>query len=197
MAEYVDLKTLRPNSHHQESSPLLRVPHKMEIANTVSSTAAIPPRDYRFKLTLLCLCLILFLSAIEFTSVSTALPTIVNDLNGDQFIWVASSYALSSAAVIPLIGDLAEIFGRKPTTLLVIFCFGLGSAICGAAQNLNTLIAGRVIQGLGGGAIVVMTNIVLADTVPLQERGGYGGFFSLYIIYYVRCFVLTAYQHCF
>lgn len=146
-----------------------------------NSTAAPPPppRDYRFKLTLLCLCLILFLSAIEFISVSTALPTIISDLHGDQFLWVTSSYALSSAAIIPLIGNMAEMFGRKPTTLLVILCFGLGSAICGAAHELNTLIFGRVVQGLGGGAIVVMTNIVLADTVPLQERGGYGAFFSL------------------
>ncbi|GJJ14372.1 hypothetical protein Clacol_008636 [Clathrus columnatus] len=145
-------------------------------SSSVSGISTVSPRkrDYRFKYIILCLCLTLFLSALEFISVSTALPTIVSDLKGDQFIWVTSSYALASAAVIPLIGGLAEIFGRKPTTLLVIFCFASGSAICGAAQSMSMLIIGRTIQGLGGGAIVVVTNIVLADMVPLEERGGYG-----------------------
>ncbi|GJJ14375.1 hypothetical protein Clacol_008639 [Clathrus columnatus] len=146
--------------------------------------APVPPspervRDYRFKYIIICLCLTLSLSALEFTSVSTALPTIVLDLKGTQFIWVTSAYTLTSAAVIPLIGGLAEIFGRKPTTLLVILCFSVGSAICGAAQSMTMLIIGRAIQGLGGGAIVVVTNIVLADMVPLHERGGYGGLLSL------------------
>lgn len=136
-------------------------------------------QDYRFKYILLCLCLTLFLSALEFVSISAVLPTIVSDLHGTQFIWVTSAYALASAAIIPMIGDVAEIFGRKPTTLIVLFCFALGSAICGAAQNMTMLIIGRTIQGLGGGAIVVVTNIILADMVPLQSRGGYGGLFGL------------------
>ncbi|GJJ14374.1 hypothetical protein Clacol_008638 [Clathrus columnatus] len=136
-------------------------------------------RDYRFKYVLICLCFTLFLSALEFTAVSTALPTIVLDLKGSEFIWVTSAYGLTSVAVIPLIGGLAEMFGRKPTTLLVILCFAVGSAVCGGAQNMTMLITGRAIQGLGGGAIVVITNIILADMIPLDERGGYGGLFSL------------------
>lgn len=138
--------------------------------------------DYKFKLILASLCLAVFLSALEFTAVSTALPTIVAELGGAQFIWVGSAYALASSAVIPLTGGISQIFGRRPAMLLSIGSFATGSAICGAAQNLPMLIAGRTIQGIGGGAILTVANIILADMVPLQQRGIYGGLISLLVI---------------
>lgn len=86
----------------------------------------------------------IFLSALDLTAVSTALPTITSDLNGgDDFTWVGSAYALSSTAFLPLSGALADIFGRKPVMLGSIFLFALGSALAGAAQNMNMLIAAR------------------------------------------------------
>ena len=78
------------------------------------------------------------------TAVSTALPTITKQLNGgDNFVWVGSAYALSSTAFLPLSGSLADIFGRRVVMLGSIVFFALGSALAGAAQNMNMLIAAR------------------------------------------------------
>lgn len=77
------------------------------------------------------------------TAVSTALPTIVHHLNGSDFIWIGSAYSIGATAVLPLVGGVVSIFGRKPVLLVFIAIFAIGSAICGAAQDINMLIAGR------------------------------------------------------
>jgi MFS family permease len=124
---------------------------------------------------LLALCLALFLSALELTAVATALPTITADLHGKDFVWVGSAYALASSAILPMTGGLAQIFGRRSSVIGSILLFAIGSAICGAAQNMGMLIAGRTVQGLGGGGIMSLTTIVISDIVSLEERGLYAG----------------------
>ncbi|THH00030.1 hypothetical protein EW026_g2414 [Hermanssonia centrifuga] len=122
----------------------------------------------------------IFLSALDLTAVSTALPTITADLNGgDKFTWVGSAYALASTAVLPLSGALANIFGRKPVMMGSILFFAVGSALAGAAQNMNMLIAARTVQGIGGGAIFFLAITITSDLVPLAERGLYQGIISL------------------
>ena len=149
---------------------------KPEVAGVVGPR----PKDFRFWIVLFSLCTALFLSALELTAVSTALPTIVSTLHGKDFVWVGSAYALASSAILPMTGGLAQIFGRTPSFLGSISLFAIGSAICGAAQNMNMLIAGRTVQGLGGGGILSLTIIVIGDMVTLEERGLYaGGFFGL------------------
>ncbi|KAJ3733198.1 iron permease [Lentinula guzmanii] len=133
-------------------------------------------RDWRFWMIFLCLFLSQFLTA---TAVSTALPTIVNVLHGDQFIWIASAYTICSTALAPLSGGLAEVFGRKIVMFASILLFAAGSAICGASTPLNMLIAGRTVQGMGSGSISTMCQIILADLVPLRERGMFSGLISL------------------
>ena len=76
-------------------------------------------------------------------------------------------------------GSLAQTFGRRPAILVTIGLFALGSGICGGAKSMNMLIAGRAIQGLGGGGIQSLTGIILADLVSLQERGIYAGLYGL------------------
>lgn len=136
-------------------------------------------RGLRFWLVLLSLCLTLFLSALELTAVSTALPTIASDLHGSDFVWVGAAYALTSAAIIPMSGGIAQIFGRKPAVLIAIPLFALGSVLCGAAKNMNMLIAGRSVQGLGGGLILSLSNIILSDLVSLEKRGAFHSVFGL------------------
>ncbi|KAJ3554089.1 hypothetical protein NM688_g3288 [Phlebia brevispora] len=122
----------------------------------------------------------ILLSALDLTAVGTALPTITKDLNGgNDFTWVGSAFALSSTAILPLSGALADIFGRKPIMLLSILLFALGSALAGAAQNMNMLIAARTIQGIGGGGIINLTETITSDLVPLAERGLYQGILGL------------------
>ncbi|KAI0326040.1 iron permease [Cubamyces sp. BRFM 1775] len=115
------------------------------------------------------------LSALDLTAISTALPTIVQHLHGTDFIWAGSAYTIASTAVLPLIGSLVSAFGRKPVLVAFILTFALGSAISGAAQSMNMLIAGRTVQGLGGGGCIAITEIIYADLVPLPERGKFQG----------------------
>lgn len=64
-------------------------------------------------------------------------------LHGSDFIWAGSAYTVASTALLPLVGGLASIFGRRPIVLVFVLIFAIGSAICGAAQNMPMLIAGR------------------------------------------------------
>ncbi|KAI8980783.1 MFS general substrate transporter [Trametes punicea] len=118
-----------------------------------------------------------FLSALDQTIVATALPTIVEHLgDGKNYSWVGTAYLLGSASLSPLWGKLSDILGRKPILYTSIVIFLVGSALCGAAQNMTWLIVCRTIQGIGGGAIYQLVQIVIADIVPLQDRGKYGGY---------------------
>jgi predicted MFS family arabinose efflux permease len=86
----------------------------------------------------------MFLSALDLTAMGTVLPTITKDLNGgDRFVWIGSAYALASTAVLPLLGALADAFGRRPVMLCSITLFAIGSALAGAAQNIDMMIAAR------------------------------------------------------
>lgn len=76
----------------------------------------------------------------------------------------------------PVNGRVSDIIGRKPMLYAAIISFTVSSALCGAAQNVEWLIACRAIQGLGGGTIMGMTSIIVSDIVPLEKRGSYQGF---------------------
>ncbi|KAF9062266.1 iron permease [Rhodocollybia butyracea] len=132
-------------------------------------------RGVRFWLVIIACLAVELLSALDLTSISTALPTIVHDLKGGDFILVASASPVASTIVLPLVGGLVSVFGRRPILLCFIAAVALGSAICGAARNLPMLIAGRAIQGLGGGGCTSVTDIIIADLVPLSERGKFQG----------------------
>ena len=150
------------------------------VETTGASVTPTPPKkDLRFWLIFASMCICLFLSALELSSIPTALPTIARELQASQFVWVGSAYALSSTAFLPMSGGLAQVFGRRPAILGTMGLFALGSGICGGATSMNMLIAGRTVQGLGGGGIQSLTSIILADLVSLQERGVYAGFFGL------------------
>ncbi|KAF5015620.1 hypothetical protein F66182_12984 [Fusarium sp. NRRL 66182] len=77
------------------------------------------------------------------------------------------------AAVQPLYGQASDIFGRRIPLIASIAMFTLGSGLCGGASNTAMLIAGRAVQGLGGGGLFVMVDIIVADLVPLRERQKY------------------------
>ncbi|KAG8951997.1 hypothetical protein FRC04_005330 [Tulasnella sp. 424] len=135
-------------------------------------------RGLRFWMVIIAMMVTEFLSAIELTSVATALPTIVEDLHGTEFSWVGAAYTLGSTAILPMTGGLAQIFGRRPIVLGSIAFFALGSGICGGATSMHMLIAGRAVQGIGGGGILSLSDIVVADLVPLSERGNFIGLFG-------------------
>lgn len=112
-----------------------------------------------------------FMTAIEGTIVSTAMPTIVSDLNGLEIMnWVVSIFLFMTAVSTPLYGKLADSIGRKPVFLFGIALFVIGSALCGQANNMLELILFRVIQGLGSGAVQPVAMTIIADMYTLEKR---------------------------
>ncbi len=125
------------------------------------------------------LMLVLLMAALDQTIVSTALPTIVGDLGGlDHISWVVTAYLLAQTAVTPVYGKLGDLYGRKVVLQVALVVFLIGSALCGAAQNLTELIVFRALQGLGGGGLIVSTMAAIGDVVPPRERGRYQGLFG-------------------
>jgi EmrB/QacA subfamily drug resistance transporter len=140
-------------------------------------------------LTLAGVLLALFLGALDQTIVSTALPRIVQDLDGvTRYAWVATSYLLASTVLVPIYGKLADVVPRKLLQLTSIGVFLLGSALCGMAgefgdlpllgDGMNQLVVFRGIQGLGGAGLFALAFIVVADLFPPKERGRYQGLFG-------------------
>src|SRR5262245_60954444 len=116
----------------------------------------------------------MFLSALNQTIVATALPTIGRDFGDfENLSWVIIAYLLSSTVVSPLYGKLSDIHGRRTMMLVAIGLFIAGSAASAAAPNMAGLIAGRTLQGIGGGGIVPLTQTTIADMITPRERGRY------------------------
>ncbi|MBB4932276.1 EmrB/QacA subfamily drug resistance transporter [Lipingzhangella halophila] len=124
----------------------------------------------------LSLMLAMLLAALDQTIVSTALPTIVGELNGlEQLSWVITAYMLAATVGLPIYGKAGDIFGRKSIFLLAISMFLVGSILCGLAQNMTQLILFRALQGLGGGGLMIGAQAIIGDVVPARERGRYMG----------------------
>ncbi|WP_205678920.1 MDR family MFS transporter [Brachybacterium endophyticum] len=118
----------------------------------------------------------MFLAALDQTIFSTALPTIVGDLDGvDQMLWVTTAYLLASTIMMPIYGKLGDLVGRKPLLLFALSVFVAGSLVGALAGNMGVLIAGRAIQGIGGGGLMLLAQATIADVVPARERGKYMG----------------------
>lgn len=125
------------------------------------------------------LVLVLLLASLDQTIVSTALPIIVSDIGGlTHLSWIVTAYLLATTIVVPLYGKLGDVFGRRTVLQVAVVIFLIGSALCGLAQNLPELIAFRILQGLGGGGLIVTAIAVIGDIVPPRERGRYQGFFG-------------------
>ncbi|MFE5300736.1 MFS transporter [Streptomyces sp. NPDC056632] len=111
------------------------------------------------------------LAALDGTIVSTAVPQIVGDLGGlSVFSWLFSGYLLAVTVTLPVYGKLSDTFGRKPVLIAGIILFLVGSVLCASAWDMASLIAFRVVQGLGGGALQGTVQTIAADLYPLKER---------------------------
>jgi EmrB/QacA subfamily drug resistance transporter len=118
----------------------------------------------------------LLLSALDSTIVATALPTIVGDLGGAEHMsWVVTAYLLTQTIATILGGKFGDLLGRKWIFVGSIVIFTAASALAGLSQSMTWLIASRAVQGIGGGGLTVTATAMIADIIPLRERGKYQG----------------------
>lgn len=122
----------------------------------------------------------MFVSMLASTVVSSSLPVIINDLQGDQtaFTWVITATLLTTAISTPIWGKLADLFNRKLLFQLSIVIFILATAAAGFSQNPETLIAFRAVQGIGAGGLAALSQVIMADIISPRERGRYMGLFG-------------------
>jgi EmrB/QacA subfamily drug resistance transporter len=126
----------------------------------------------------------MLLASLDQMIFSTALPTIVGELDGvNHMLWVTTAYILASTITLPVYGKLGDLIGRKGLFITAIAIFMVGSVIGGLAHNMTWLIAGRAVQGLGGGGLLILAQAIIADVVPARQRGKYmgimGGVFAI------------------
>ena len=121
----------------------------------------------------------MFLAALDQSIVGVALPRITSDLGGlDKLSWVVTAYLLTSTAATPLWGKISDLRGRRPIFQAAIVVFLIGSVICAMSPNIEVMILGRAIQGVGGGGLMSLALAVIGDIIPPRERGKYQGFFG-------------------
>lgn len=121
----------------------------------------------------------MFMAVLDMQIVATALPTIASELGDlELFSWVGAAYLLTTAAVMPFYGKLGDLFGRKQVFMTAIILFVIGSLACGLAWSMQSLIAARVLQALGGGGLMTTAFGILADLFEPRERAKYQGYSS-------------------
>ncbi|WLW50610.1 MDR family MFS transporter [Streptomyces sp. YU58] len=145
---------------------------------TAPSAAAQPPvlDKRRRNIVFVTIMLGVLLAALDQTIVGTALPTIVSDLGGAEHMsWVVTSYLLAETVSTVLVGKFGDMFGRKVVFQVSAIVFITGSFLCGLAGNMTLLIVWRAMQGVGAGGLMVTAMALIADVIPLRERGKYQG----------------------
>ncbi len=131
------------------------------------------------NLVVVALMLAMALTAMDATIVATAIPTIVRDLGGFAlFPWLFSIYLLTQAALTPIYGKLADLYGRKPVLIVGSIIFLIGSALSGLSWNMVALIAFRGLQGIGAGSIQPIVITLAGDLFTIQERAKMQGYLS-------------------
>ncbi|MGC0144789.1 MDR family MFS transporter [Pseudactinotalea sp. Z1732] len=119
----------------------------------------------------------MLVASISQTIVSPAMPIIVADLGGiDHYSWLATAAMLVSAVVVPIVGKLSDLYGRRAFYLAGLSIFLLGSILAGLAPSFWWLVAARGVQGLGMGALMTLSQTIIGDIIPPRQRGKYQGF---------------------
>lgn len=149
-------------------------------AATTIPTASIVLSEAHRRAAIFAVLLTMALSAIDQTIVSVAVPTIVRQLGDASWsAWVISGYLIASTVVTPLYGKLADSHGRRRVMMGAILLFGVSSILCALARSLPQLVIARVLQGVGGGGLIVLAQAVIVDVVPMRERGRMQSYMSM------------------
>lgn len=150
-----------------------------------TETAPADPHARRtLVLLFITLMVVMLLASLSQMVLSSALPTLVGELDGVEHLsWVITAYLLASTVTMPIYGKVSDLLGRKPLLIVAVLLFIAGSVLGGLATDMTSLITARAVQGLGGGGLMVLSQAAIADVVPARERGKYmgilGGVFAL------------------
>ncbi|KAL6916821.1 hypothetical protein FSST1_008316 [Fusarium sambucinum] len=153
----------------------------LEVAQEDQPSQPKQKKSVAFKLSFIGLAAILFVFQIDATALAIALPTIANELNGSSLesFWANLSYTLCGLVMQPVWASISDAFGRKPPLYACIGLFFVGSIVFAVAQDMKTIIVGRVLQGFGGGGIDVLVQVILTDMTTLEERATYLGLMGI------------------
>ena len=128
---------------------------------------------------LVALMLAIFLGALDQTIVAVSMPAISAQFNDVTLLaWVISGYMVAMTVAVPIYGKLGDLYGRRRMILTGTGLFTLASLFCALAQNMEQLVLARVLQGIGAGGMVSVSQAIIGDFVPPRERGRYQGYFS-------------------
>ncbi|MFP3518114.1 MDR family MFS transporter [Pseudomonas sp. SIMBA_077] len=128
---------------------------------------------------LVALMLAIFLGALDQTIVAVSIPAISAQFKDvSQLAWVISGYMVAMTVAVPIYGKLGDLYGRRRLMLFGMGLFTLASVFCGLAQNMEQLVLARIIQGIGAGGMISVSQAIIGDIVPPRERGRYQGYFS-------------------
>ncbi|CAI7606744.1 unnamed protein product [Penicillium glandicola] len=155
--------------------------HNSPFCSDEGTTNEISPTEEKFSLgrrgTLIfvALAILTLMVALDGTSISVALPIISNNLGGTtiEAYWSGTSFLLSSTVFQPTFASLSNIFGRKALTFIALGIFLAGTVISAVCRNFRELLIGRSIQGVGGGGLISLSEIIMTDLAPLRLRGLY------------------------
>ena len=122
----------------------------------------------------------MFMAAVDQTLLATATPAIAGSLGGlRDSSWIMVAYLLSAAVIVPVYGRLGDIRGKRKMLLVALGVFAVGSIACSASQTMLQLIGARVLQGLGGGGLMMLSHALVGELVPPVERVRFQGWFAL------------------
>ena len=153
-------------------------------SSTPAAAAVTFNPDYRFFLAFGSLCIIALMAALDATSLSVALSRMATELHGNaiEAFWGGTSFLLTSTIFQPVVGSFSGIFGRKVFVFISLVLFAVGaivSALAKANDGMAMVLIGRSIQGVGGGGIIVLVEIITTDLIPLRQRGNYQSFIGM------------------
>jgi MFS family permease len=132
---------------------------------------------WRLALAFTLICIVVLMAALDATSLSVALSHIATSVHGSaiEIFWAGTGFLITGAVFQPIIGSLSGILGRKLLTFVSLAFFGVGAIIAAVAHNVTVLLVGRCIQGVGGGGVIVLSEVLTTDLLPLRVRGQWQG----------------------
>ncbi|WP_245566833.1 MDR family MFS transporter [Jonesia quinghaiensis] len=154
----------------------MKTPHPTTTVDAPPTASTRSPTQQSIMLLFIGLILTQLMSSLNQTILSTALPTIVGELNGvEHMTWVITAFILGVTIMMPIYGKISDMLGRKPLLLIAIAIFMVGSVLGGLSSTMEGLILARAVQGIGGGGLMILSQAAIADVIPARDRGKYMG----------------------